>query len=355
MRFDQEHVEFAERDWQELTDADPIRIAVVGLGRFATNRALPAIREAGLCETTVVVSWTAEEARPVAREFDVPWAMGYDQFRDGMATEKYDAVYIATPNAFHLPYIRASAEHGKDILCEKPLDISVERAEQAVEMCRDAGVTLMVGYRMQFEPTLRRMREYIDDGYVGDVIQLSATFSNRIPPDQLEDEWRLDEEIAGGGALIDLGIYPLNTMRFLLGEDPVSVFGTTASPHTGFEMVDEHVSFELSFPNDVLGSCIASLNAYSTSRLVVQGTDGEIQVASPFGGIVPHSIVAERDDMRTEYTGSPVNEVIEEFDYFAHCLLTDTTPEPDGEDGLVDLRVIEAVYEAANTHCRVIL
>lgn len=148
---------------------------------------------------------------------------------------------------------------------------------------------------------------------------------------------------------MDLGIYPLNTARFLLGEEPISVSGLTTTSQPEFTDVDEDVVFDLTFPDEVTASCLASLDAYPSSRLEVSGTEGEIQVTSAFGGLTPHRIVVERDDMRTEYTGQPMNEVTEEFDYFAYCLLSNTHPEPDGTDGVTDLYLIESIYESAET------
>ncbi|XVH33530.1 D-xylose 1-dehydrogenase Gfo6 (plasmid) [Haloferacaceae archaeon DSL9] len=346
---------FAARDWQTATDVGSIRLAVVGLGDFGCTRAIPAMIESDLCEPTVAVSRTPEKARSVAADFEMSAAISDAEFHAGTATESYDAVYISTPNAYHLEYAESAAAHGKHVLCEKPLEVSVERAERIVNSCADAGVTLMIGYRMQAEPVVRRTRELIADGFVGEPTQLHGRFSNRIHADADRPDWRLNPEVSGGGALIDLGIYPLNTMRFLLDADPIAVYGSTTSQHDVFAEVDEHVAFHLSFPEQISASCTASFNTYPSSRLEISGTDGEIHISSAFGGVVPHEIVAEREEMRTEYTGPPVDEVIEEFDYFAHCVLTGMEPEPDGRDGVADLEAIRAIYESAETGRRITL
>ncbi|MCU4742798.1 D-xylose 1-dehydrogenase Gfo6 [Natronoglomus mannanivorans] len=346
---------FTARDWQGPTDGGPVRIAVVGLGRFASRRALPAIQEADLCEATVAVDLSADDARPVADKFDVERGLGSDDFQQGTASDAYDAVYVATPNTFHYRYVKTAASLGKHVLCEKPLDVTTERARELVDACADAGVTLMTGYRMQIEPIVRRMRALIDDGLIGEPIQLSGKFSNRPPIGGGALQWRTDPEIAGGGALMDLGIYPLNTIRFLLGEDPVAVYGSTATHSPAFEDVDEHVSFELRFPGNVIASCTASLNAYPSSHIEVIGTDGEVRVTSAFGGLTPKRISADRKEIQSEYTGPIADEVVEEFDYFAHCILTDSRPEPDGRDGLADLVAIEGIYESAESGRRITL
>lgn len=348
--------QFARRDWHQPTENGPVRLAVLGLGGFARERALPAIASAALCETTVLVSGSADKADAMATEFRVDHQLTYEQFHEGTAIDAYDAVYIATPPAFHLDYTKTAAEFSKHVLCEKPIETSSSRAEEMVRVCEEADVTLMVAYRLQTEPAVRRMRELIQDGFVGEPVQLNGGFSSQLLANNSDPkQWRLDPTLAGGGALPDLGIYPLNTSRFLLDAAPVAVQGTTVSSHEAFADVDEHVSFQLSFPADVTAVCTASFNAHPDSRLQVLGTEGQILIEAPFGGIVPQNITLKRGDMRTEYVGPPVDEVVEEFDYFATCVLTDTTPEPDGVEGVADLTAIEAIYEAAETGSRITL
>jgi xylose dehydrogenase (NAD/NADP) len=345
---------FARRDWDQPTENGPIRLAVVGLGGFARERALPAIARTTLCEATAVVSGNSAKANEVATDFRVDHGFTYEEFQDGAGVDAYDAVYIATPPAIHLDYTKTAAEFGKHVLCEKPMETSSSRAEEMIQVCEDAGVTLMIAYRLQTEPAVRRMRELIQDGFVGEPVQLTGGFSSQLLANNPDpDQWRLDPTLAGGGALIDLGIYPLNTSRFLLDADPVAVHGTTVSTHKEFADVEEHVSFQLSFPEGVTATCTASFNAHPDSRLQVLGTEGQILIEAPFGGVVPQDITLERGDMRTEYVGHPVDEVTEEFDYFATCVLTESTPEPNGADGVTDMRAIEAIYEAAETSSKI--
>jgi predicted dehydrogenase len=343
---------FTTRDWEPETDPEdgPLRVAVIGLGGFACNRALPAIEQTTHCETTVVVSSSPEKAQTVATQFEADHILDYEEFHTGRMNDAYDAVYIATPPAFHLEYAETAAEHGKHVLCEKPMEVTVERAEQMVRVCEDADVTLMIAYRMQAEPAVRRLRELIQDGFIGEPVYLHGQFSSDpYDDDSEEDVWRVDPEIAGGGALMDLGIYPLNTSRFLLGTDPVAVQATTATPHEEFAGVDEHVFFQVSFADAVTGSFSASFNAHRESRLQVVGTEGRVLIESAFGALVNRDTVVERGDMHTELTGPYVNEVVEEFEYFATKVLTGEEPEPTGSHGLTDLEVMTGAYESAQT------
>jgi xylose dehydrogenase (NAD/NADP) len=344
--------EFTRRDWQTRADGT-VRLGVVGLGGFACTRALPAIQAADMCEVTVLVSGTPEKAHRVAAEFDVDRSLDYEAFTAGAATGDYDAVYVATPPAYHRRYTEAAARLGKHVLCEKPLATGVPEAERMVEACTDHGVTLMTAYRLRTEPAVRRAREMIRDGIVGEPVQFRGGFSRNLLDDVGTDTWRLDPDVAGGGALLDLGVYPLNVARFLLDSDPVAVRAETTSRSPPFDRVDEHVAALLSFQSGVTASCTASFNAHPANTLRVLGTDGMVLVHDPFGGDIPQELVVEHGEARTTHVGPAVDEVREEFDYFAHCVLTGTDCETDGQDGLTDLRIIEAAYESATAGERV--
>lgn len=346
--------DFTRRDWQTI-DEGTLRIAVVGLGNFAVNRALPAIRDSMFCTATVVVSGSPGKAEQVANEFDTEAVIDYDAFTDGAAADAYDAVYIATPPALHRPYTEAAARLGKHVLCEKPLAADAHDAEQMIEACARNTVTLMTAYRLRTEPAVRRLREMIRDGIIGDVVQITGGFSTRLLNYTSADSWRLNPDLAGGGALLDLGIYPLNLSRFLLERNPTAVWGETTSQTAPFSDVEEHATVHLAFSPGVTAACSASFNAHPDNRLQVLGTDGQILIREPFGGDIKQELIIERHDTRTEYTGPPVDEVTEEFDYFAHCVLTGADCETDGEDGVADVQIIEAAYEAAATGTRVSL
>ncbi|MDF9747575.1 D-xylose 1-dehydrogenase Gfo6 [Natrinema salsiterrestre] len=344
---------FTRRDWERESATGTVRLAIVGIGGFARQRALPAIHTGSYCETTVLVTSSPDRATDIAEEYDVSHVIDYDAFLAGARTDAYDGIYVATPNAFHGQYATAAADFGKHVICEKPLETTLDRAREIVEACTDAGVTLMTAYRLQTEPTVRRTRELVREGVIGDVVQVHGGFSHPLLETASADTWRLDPDLAGGGALVDLGVYPLNTIRFLLDCEPTGVYATTYSSGGPFANVDEHVAFQIEYETGTTASCTASFDAHASSQLELVGTEGKVHIESPFGGVVPQEMVVESGDIRMEYTGPTVDEVCEEFDYFGHCVLTGTDPEPDGEDCLADLRAIEAAYESAETGCRV--
>lgn len=341
--------EFARRDWQRSSEGT-VRFALIGLGWWTTEEAMPAIAESTFGENAVVVSGSSEKAERVADDHDhVTRALTYDEFLDGQARDAYDAVYIVTPNALHLPYVEAAAEFGKPILCEKPIEATVERAERIVECCSEADTPLMIAYRMQTDPAVRRMRELIAEGHIGEPVQIHGHMSQPLLDTVSDpDQWRLNPDLTGyGTTVMDLGIYPLNTARFVLDADPVTVSARLRSDHEAFaDVPDEHASFELTYDDGTEVSCTASQNAQRASHFRVLGTEGEITLEPVFYPDQTRFTCVRHGETAVDVQVPPVNQMTEEFDYFADRLLCDESPHPDGEHALTDLRTIAAVYEA---------
>lgn len=365
MNLDSYFAEFTARDWEidageeEVGDDETVRVALLGLGEFARDHVLPAVGRGGgangtgptdrtsFCEITALVSGSPEKAEAVADEYDIGSVLDYDEFEAGEGVDAFDAVYVAGPNALHLDYARTAADHGKHVLCEKPIETTADRAREMVRACESAGVTLMVGYRPQIDPAMRRLRELVRDGALGDPVAFHGWFTGHILDGGSADQWRLDADLAGGGALMDVGVYPLNAARFLLDADPIAAHATTSSPDSEFEGVDQHVAFQLEFPDDATASCTASYHAQVDDRLRIVGTEGQAELAPAFNSEINPTLTVTRGGEEFEYTGEFVNEVAEEFDYFGYCILTDTTPDPDGRDSVADMEVVEAIYDSA--------
>ncbi|GAB7011723.1 D-xylose 1-dehydrogenase Gfo6 [Halorubrum trueperi] len=344
-----------DRDWERV-DSGTLRLAMISLGWWTRERAIPAVGDSTFCETTVVVSGSREKATAVAAETPtVEAALTYEEFAAGEAVDEYDAVYVCTPNALHLPHAETAAERGKAILCEKPMEATRERAERLVDATED--VPLMVAYRMQTDPQVRRMRELLAGGAIGDPVAVHGSMSQQLldvvsgDPDQ----WRLDPELAGYGATVaDLGIYPINTARFVLDADPVSVTAQMHSADEAFRDVpDQHAAFTIRFDDGTYAACTASQHAAYAGHLRVIGTDGELLLDPVFLGETPQTLrlrvdgrTLDVDDGRRNILG---DEMTEEFDYFADRVLRDAPIHPDGEHALVDMRALEAVYAAAET------
>ncbi|SHG84276.1 Gfo/Idh/MocA family protein [Halobaculum gomorrense] len=339
------------------------RIATVGCGNYARSVSIPAMARGDYAAPTVVVSGDAEKRARLVDEFGVT-AIDYDEYEAGAATDEYDAVYVATPNRLHLPHVETAADHGKHAICEKPLEATVERAERLVAACDDAGVRLMTAYRMQTDPVIRRLREFVAGGGIGDLQRAVGDFTFPVlGGDAGPDQWRLDGRLAGGGALYDVGVYPLNTARFLAGDDPVAVSATTRSPDPAFDEVDQHVDVRVEFGGGAdadsadsdgwIGNVSASFSGHPNTSLELLGSDGRIAVRSAFQPGADREVTVETAEGTVKLAGVGADETVEEFDYFAHAVATGGDIEPDGADGLIDMRTLAAAQASARTGERI--
>lgn len=336
---------FRGRDWPSPV-GDTLALALVGLGEFTTGWVAPSAEAAEHVTVGAVVSGTAEKARRVGDEFDAQ-PLTYDEFHDGVSRSAYDAVYVLTPNATHETYVRTAADHGKPVLCEKPLAADVAGATAIRDCCREAGVMLQVAYRLQTDPAVRWARSAIRAGAIGDPVHATGTMAQdlfeNVSPDP--DQWRLDPTLSGGAALIDLGVYPLNTLRFLTDRDPVAVAADTWSQDDRFDAVDEHVAFTVEYEGGLRAACTASQQSDRADRLRLTGTEGTLVLEPVFFGEV--TAILYRDDETIEVTFPTVNEMQEQLEYFASHVSREVSPEPDGTHGLEDMETIAAAYESA--------
>ena len=342
-----------ERDWQTVEDGT-VRFALVGLGWWTQEFVVPALESASLASATVAVSSSREKADRLSSEVSsIETALIYEEFREGEALDAYDAVYVCTPNATHLEYVIAAADHGKDVLCEKPMEATVERAERMTERCKGNDVTLMIAYRMHTEPVVRLARTVIERGLIGTPVLVRG--QNAQPLLEMiddPDQWRLDPELSGyGTSVMDLGIYPLNTARYLLDADPIAVDAMMRSPDKAFEDVpDEHAAFSIEFDDGTYAACTASQNAYDTTSLEIVGTEGKLTLDPAFHMETTLRVTHEGGEFERTVDADQMEE---EFEYFSNQLLADEPVHADGEHGLLDMRAIEAIHEAAERGTRV--
>ena len=343
-----------ERDWEEETDDGPVRIAMVGLGWWTRDHAIPAVEASDYAETTVLVTGSPEKAEETAAEVEsVTATLSYDEYADGEAADAYDAAYVATPNALHCEHAEAAAAHGKAVLCEKPLEVSADEAEALVDACERADVPLMVAYRVTTGPTARRARDLIAGGAIGEVVSVVGHMSDTMLDDASPDSWRLDPDLSGGTTINDLGIYPLNATRFILDDDPRAVQATATTTGGAFEGVEEHAAFTMEFSDSLLASCTVSHTAGVVSSLRFVGTEGELTLEGVFFPGATKVLRLSRNGTESEFRPTTANQMREEFDYFANHLLRGAAFEPDGEMGVADMRVVDALYESAETGERV--
>jgi predicted dehydrogenase len=351
--------DFSARDWQR-TEPDPdetLRFAMVGLGWWTTEKTIPAVAAEPGLETTVLVSSSAEKAERVAGELDVD-AVGvdYDAFQDGAAVEDYDAVYVCTPNGLHLPYVEAAAEFDKAVLCEKPLESTVERAERLVKAAAD--IPIMTAYRMHTEPGIQVAKQCFEAGLIGEPVAVQGHMTQDVLEIAGADSWRLDPDLAGPGTSVtDLGIYPINTARYVLGREPIAAHASMRSEHEAFgDVPDEAAGFLIEYEGGVTGSYAVSQRAQLSGSFRIIGTEGEVRLEPGFFGDERREFHLRTGDAtitETSVAFETVDQMQEEVAFFADSLRDGRPFEADAEHGLVDMRAIEAVYEAAERGERV--
>jgi len=334
-----------------LAPEQRIGFAIIGLGRLTLGQILPAFADCQYARPVAVVSGSPEKARVVAAQYGIPGeaVYGYEHIERLADNPEVQAVYIVTPNGLHLEHVRAAARAGKHVLCEKPMAANSQQARQMIQACSEAGVRLMVAYRCQYEPFNQAAAHLVRSGELGRVRVIEATNTQAQGPG---GQWRLNAELAGGGALPDIGLYCLNGVRAMLGEDPVEVYAQIVNPlgDARYDQVEETISFMLRFPSGAIANCATSYGAHETKDMRLRLEKGWIEIENAFAYRGQRLRVARRKDMSEsveELRLGAGNQFSLEIDHFAQSLRTGTAPRTPGEEGLQDHLLMEAIYQSA--------
>lgn len=324
--------------------------AVMGLGDFACNQILPAFAACTHSKLVALVSGDRTKAERTARQYGVPDGNVYTyDTLDRIAENKaVDVIYIITPNALHSEHAMRAATAGKHVFCEKPMAPSSGECQAMINVCERAGRRLGIGYRVHFEPYNLEAMRLLRDGKIGALKLIVADHARILNPAEPQDTWRAEKALAGGGSLVDIGIYSLNAARWFAGEEPISV---QASLHSTpgdwrFREVEESVSFTLRFPSGVIANCTSSYGAERVKRYRLIGSEGylDLDPATEYSG---NRLVVGTKQGREERTVKPSSQFAGEIDHFSQCILQKKEPEIGGAMGTQDVRVIEAIYRAA--------
>lgn len=322
--------------------------AIVGLGSLSINQILPAFAKCEASRVTALVSGSPEKAQKLATRYGVPEKniysyANYDTLRDN---PDVDIVYVVLPNSMHAEYTIRAARAGKHVLCEKPMATTPEECRRMIDASRQAGRKLMVAYRVRFEPYNQALIKVARDKEFGPLkLVISDHGFNIGDPNQ----WRLKRAMAGGGSLMDIGIYSLNAARYTTGEEPVAVnameYTTPNDPR--FTEVEETINFQLRFPSGVLANCSSSYGAPS-NRIRVVGSNGwaELEPATSYAGLRMRAGTYTKVEERLHRV---VDHFAMEMDHLSFCVMNDTEPLTPGAEGLADLTIMMAIYEAAKT------
>jgi predicted dehydrogenase len=323
-----------------------VRYAVVGAGNIAQVAVLPAFAHAREnSELVAIISGDPMKREELSKRYHLERAEGYANLEEVIAQARIDAVYIASDNAHHRELTERSARAGAHVLCEKPMATRVADGEAMLETTQACGVKLMIAYRLHFEEANLRAAQLLEEQRIGEPKIFTGVFTQQVRPRDI----RTRSE-TGGGALLDLGIYPINAARNLFRDEPVEVTAVIpASSDERFKGVDETTCVILRFPRGQMAQLTVSLGASSHSSYSVIGSHGELRVepAYDYATDLVHHLTVHGHVTRRAFAKR--DQFAPELVYFSRCILEDQDPEPSGEEGIADLRVIEAAFESART------
>jgi predicted dehydrogenase len=323
--------------------------AIVGLGNLAINQILPAFAKCEKSKVVALVSGHPDKAAKLAARYGVsPKAIydyqNYDTLKDN---PEVDVIYVVLPNSMHAEYTVRGVQAGKHVLSEKPMANTPGDCQAMIDAARKAGKKLMVAYRCRYEPFNKEMIRMAREQDLGPVKVIVADHGFNIGD---PTQWRLKKEFAGGGSLMDIGIYSLQAARYVTGEEPVEINAVTYTTpgDVRFKEVEETINFQLRFPSGVLANCTSSYGYAGQNKYRVIATKGwfELEPATSYTGLR----MKIRRNNATEDRDLPQRDHFAlEMDHMSDCVMEDKDPLTPGEEGLRDLKLMTAIYEAART------
>jgi predicted dehydrogenase len=337
--------------WNPLLGCTEVRpqrklgFALVGLGSLSTNQIAPALQKTAHCQLAGIVTGTPAKAERWKARYGIPDDAVYDyQSMERMASNaNIDVVYVVTPNGLHAEHTIAAARAGKHVLCEKPMEVTPEKCEQMIAECKRAQRQLAIGYRCQFEPHHVECARLAREETFGKLRLVNAGFGFTIGDPA---QWRLDHTLAGGGPLMDVGIYALQAARMLTAEEPIVVTAVeTKTDPVKFRSVEEAISFQLTFPSGVIASCLTSYNAQGMNFFGAYAVNGAFGLNAAYGYSGQNGWRSDGQEIRFD----PVDHFAIQMDNFSQCILNDRPTIVPGEEGLQDLRIMMAIYQAARS------
>jgi predicted dehydrogenase len=328
-----------------MPQLEPVRWGILGTANIARKRIIPAMQKSSLARLTAIASRDLAKARDVATSLGIPGA--YGSYEDLLADPEIEAVYNPLPNHLHVPWSVRAAEAGKHVLCEKPIALSADEARQLLHAREENGVQIAEAVMVRTHPQWRYVRELVAQGRIGELRQMSAHFSyfRRDPTDiRSQRDW-------GGGALMDIGCYPITLARWMFGDEPDDVVCMLEhDPELG---VDRLTSAMLRFPSgQATFTCAGQLVPYQ--RVHLFGTAGRIEVEVPFNAPTDSPCRILIDD-GSGLGGTSVEplEIPEadqfqlEIEQFAEAVRGEGEVPVSVEDAVANMEVIDALFRSA--------
>jgi predicted dehydrogenase len=319
-------------------------IALVGLGGYSKGQLAPALQQTQNCYLAGIVTGTPQKAVDWAKQYNIPKqnVYNYQNFDSIANNPDIDIVYIVLPVFLHKEYTIRAAKAGKHVICEKPMALNAKDCEEMIAACKKANRMLSIGYRLHFEPhtieVMRLGRQKVFGKLTG--MDNGNGFTYNGDP----NAWRLKKALGGGGGLMDMGIYAIQGARYTTGMEPIAVRATQEKTRPDFfKEVDETVFWELEFPDGLKTKGKSSYNN-NWGYLKAKAEHGEFEL-EPAYGYGP--ILGKSSNGVIDYP--QINQQAAQMDDFAKCVATNKPTRVPGEEGLKDMRVVDAIYRSLDS------
>ena len=321
-----------------------IRYAIVGLGHIAQVAMLPAFAHARRnSRVAALVSGDPAKLRALSTKYRISGLYSYEEY--DACLEEVDAVYIALPNSLHAEYTIRAANAGVHVLCEKPMAVTVDECQRMIDACRANSVKLMIAYRLHFEEINLKAIDLVRRGRIGTPKFFNSSFAMTVRRNDI----RTRKE-TGGGTLYDIGVYCVNAARYLFRAEPKEVMAISVNSGIAkLEEIDESTGALLRFDGERVAAFVTSFNATDVASYRIVGTKGQLHVdpAYEYAEGLAYELTINGKTRRTRI--GKRDQFAPELLHFSDCILENREPEPSGEEGLQDVRIVQALYESAET------
>ena len=321
------------------TKSGKLGMALVGLGSYSSGELAPALQETKHCYLAGIVTGSEQKAKEWKKKYGLPEKniYTYKNFDTIQDNPDIDIVYVVLPNALHAEYVILAANAGKHVICEKPMAVTVRECDEMIDACKKAGKMLSIGYRLHFEPHNKEMMRLGRDKVYGSIKEVRTDHGMKDT-----SGWRLDKQLAGGGPLMDVGIYCVQAIRYTTGQEPQAVTakeGEKKNPDK-FSIIEESLSWEMEMPDGVRAYCRTSYSE-EMNNLKVRAEKGSFELSPAYGyhgqkGKTPEGPMHFPD----------INQQAAQMDDFALAILEGRPSPVPGEMGRQDVKILEAIYKA---------
>ncbi len=323
------------------TRQNKLGIALVGLGYYSTSLLAPGLQQTENCYLAGIVTGTPEKEKIWAEKYNIPQRniYNYQNFDEIANNDDIDVVYVVLPNSMHKEYVIRAAKAGKDVICEKPMALNAAECRDMIKACENAGVSLSIGYRLRYEPYTMLIEKMAREKTYGKIrfVNTAAGFYMNRPT----DNWKIKAEY-GGGAIMDMGPYPLQAARYATGKEPVAVTAQKINlDPEHISEVDETTTFQLEFPDNTFAQCMTTF-AGNVNFLKINAEKGEygLEPFQSYGGLHGFLPGGETFDFTEPHQQA------RQMDEMCKAIMKGQPSKTPGEEGLRDMIIIDAIKES---------